>query len=203
MEGNSKKRLGSNEISDSDTDHQPSPKTPRISLELFLANHRNVFTKNKYNYEEVFCESCRTMIGCSVSTMRKHLDSKKHKKQIDMNKRSEPTQDEYIDEMAKVFSAVDIINKVDNKILADFLEKYTKRPTPSYTTLRRREENIQAELQNKIRAALVDKYIWIAFDETTDKRQRNLMNLMAGALDSDEKTNSYLLGSVFLDRTKK
>ena len=121
---------------------------------------------------------------------------------MNINERSDPTQEEYIDEMAKVFSAVDIMNKVDHKILADFLEKYTKRPTPNHMTLRRREENIKAELQNKIRTALVGKYIWIAYDETTDKKQRNLMNLMAGALDSDKKISSHLLGPVFLDRTK-
>ena len=84
MEGNSNKRLGSNENAssfrtDSDTDYKPSPKTPRTNLEVFLANHRNVFTKNKFDYDEVFCETCRTMIGCTVSTMWKHLDSKKHK----------------------------------------------------------------------------------------------------------------------------
>ena len=104
--------------------------------------------------------------------------------------------------MAKVFAAADIGHKLDHPMFVEFLEKYTKRKVPTRKGLNNRLDSVKEDTKNIIKTELKDEYLWISIDETTDSKQRHLMNLMCGAMRESTKSKGYLIGSRFLNKTK-
>jgi hypothetical protein len=53
---------------------------------------------------------------------------------------------------------------------------------------------------SKIRNYLENEYIWISIDETTDKQNRYLVNIIVGSLKVENESKRYLLPSSFVPR---
>lgn len=65
------------------------------------------------------------------------------------------------------------LNKINNKSIKTFLEKYTGRRVPDRTTIARNHvETIYLETVEKIRENIAEKSIWVSIDETTDSMGR-------------------------------
>ncbi|CAL8076763.1 unnamed protein product [Orchesella dallaii] len=98
--------------------------------------------------------------------------------------------------MCKAFLSVDIpMNKANNPILHQFLEKYTKKVIPSRSTLRRNINEVYDEVIENIRSEVRDRPIWLSIDETTDATSRYVANVLVGALSKDGPSKPHLLMS--------
>lgn len=68
----------------------------------------------------------------------------------------------------------------------DFISKYTKFSCPDQATIRRRYlDEIYNETVEKIRSIVGDKGIYFIVDETTDVKQRYVLNVLVGVLDGN------------------
>lgn len=99
------------------------------------------------------------------------------------------------------FSADIPLHKVQNDHFRGFLTKYIGRPIPQVTTLRRCLPSVYQETIADLRKKVVNQFIWVALDETTDAESRSVANFVFGILGNEsEKDKSYLLTVDELER---
>lgn len=98
-------------------------------------------------------------------------------------------------DLCKMLLAANIpLYKINNPAVKTFLQKYTKTPVPSETTLRTKYmPSIYESVINTLQRKAANNNIWISMDETTDSEQRLIANFVFGILDEEEKGKSYLL----------
>jgi len=86
---------------------------------------------------------------------------------------------EYFADMTKAFIEANIpLEKLNHPSLGQFLQKYTNRDNPKPSTLRNNYvSKIYENVIIKIRLVLGDSAIYLMVDETTDKKNRYVVNV--------------------------
>lgn len=94
------------------------------------------------------------------------------------------------------------LRKIENPEFKKFLLKYCGNSLPSATMLRTKYLNINFEnVRNEIKSKIINKFLWISVDETTDVKGRYIANLIIGTLGSDEPSIPYLISVRELEKT--
>jgi hypothetical protein len=153
---------------------------------------------------DVVCKLC----GESFNNPRRcvllrHIESNRHKKLVTkqatntntptpLNEKKLST---YNSDLCRALIEADIpLYKLQHKSFREFLEKYTKRPCPDESTVRKNYvSSIYMEKLEKIRSEIMDSKIWISIDETTDSMGRAVANVVVGTLDPKKEPKSYVL----------
>jgi hypothetical protein len=125
-----------------------------------------------------------------------HLDTNKHKDKEENNdstqefieislERMENNQfrNEFFADLTKAFESNIPLDKLDKHSLREFFKKYVKRDIPTPQNLRQNYvTKICENVISKIREALGDNPIYLIVDETMNKRNRYVINVLVGAL---------------------
>lgn len=111
-------------------------------------------------------------------------------------------QSEFNTHLAKWFMESDIpFNKLSMKSTKFFLQKFTEFECPDESTLRKNYvKPIYTETIQKINSLIDDNRIYLIIDESTDSRQRFVLNIMVGILNGKQH-KSMLISSVCLEST--
>lgn len=87
--------------------------------------------------------------------------------------------------------------KLENPVLKDFLQKYTKENVPSESSIRKNYIDVVYNQRiDSIRKAVGDHYVWCSIDETTDVTGRYVVNFIVGTLNSENSQIFLLLSDV-------
>jgi hypothetical protein len=106
-------------------------------------------------------------------------------------------------DLLRLFTSLNIpIDRIDNQILKNFIEKYTKFVLKSASWYRKNllEEVYLFDIKKHLEF-FSDKHIFIMFDETTDSNGRYLLNILVGECSTDERKKPVLLRTVELTHT--
>ena len=124
--------------------------------------------------------------------------SEKEKKQPLITNRIKPKPTPFSREIADLLESLDIpLQKLDSQKFKDFLFRHHKEHV-SVTTARNCLKSLYEEKIAFLKNILVDKKVWISFDETTDSAGRYVANFIIGLLEN----NDYYLGNIgFLEKT--
>jgi hypothetical protein len=104
--------------------------------------------------------------------------------------------------LTKTFIEANIpLEKLSHPSLRQFLQKYTKRDVPNPFTLRKNYvSKIYENVIAKVRAVLADYPIYLIVDETTDAKNRYVVNIMVGSLNG-RQSKPMLISTTFVDQT--
>ncbi|KAG7162105.1 hypothetical protein Hamer_G010762 [Homarus americanus] len=114
-----------------------------------------------------------------------------------------PKHSQFNQDLCRALVSADIpLNKLNNKELVSFLEKYTDQKVPSESILRKNDvPDLYNETLDRLREKVGDNSIWVSLDETTDVDARCVANFVFGILGPEEETDkSYLLNLKVLDK---
>jgi hypothetical protein len=93
------------------------------------------------------------------------------------------------------------LNKVSNKQLISFMEKYTNRSVPAESTLRNNHlSSCYEDAVRRVRNIIGDNNIWVSIDVSTDVDSRCVANVIVGTLFADRPGNIFMLHSEILDK---
>jgi len=112
------------------------------------------------------------------------------------------TKNEFFADTTKMLIEANIpIGKLDDPAVRDYLTKYTKRDIPSARTVRKTyvPQNYENTL-NKVRKIVGLNYIYLIVDETSDVKNRYVVNVLVGILNG-EKSKPMLLSTTFINQT--
>ncbi|KAG7178010.1 CGG triplet repeat-binding protein 1-like 4 [Homarus americanus] len=174
-----------------------------------LVNVSNDFTTDG---QVLLCKYCEVVVSSSKKfQVQQHIQTAKHamKKEAKTSAKQQallPTtlsrpgskHSRFNQDLCRALVSADIpLNKLNNKELVSFLEKYTDQKVPSESTLRK---NYVPDLYNEIldREKVGDNSTWVSLDETTDARC--VANFVFGTLGPEERDKSYLLNLKVLDK---
>ena len=87
--------------------------------------------------------------------------------------------------------------KVKEESFGNFIDNFTEYKAPTVDNLRRKVPEIYHEKIDKIITALKDKYIYVAIDETKDRKKRNVINIIVGELCATGPGQFYLVDMLF------
>lgn len=169
--------------------------------------------------ERVYCKKCSSNVACTSKhekqCLEPHLNSKKNQKMCDLfGRESQPpissalslarekqkSLDEFNLDLTTTFLKCDIpLNKVMHPAFKSFIEKYMKKPL--YTRQALEKDYLPAVFQadiEKIRAIIGDHPVYFTLEETRDRINRNVINILVGPLNG-QKTRSYLLSTEMHD----
>jgi hypothetical protein len=109
---------------------------------------------------------------------------------------------EYFADLTKAFVESNIpLDKLDKHSLREFFKKYMKRDISTTQNLRQNYvTKIYENVISKIREVLGDNSIYLIVDETTDKRNRYVVNVLVGALNGNQ-SKPMLISTTFVDQT--
>lgn len=142
-----------------------------------------------------------------ASLRRSHREGK-HSTQRLMTGMNTPSKDvengnEYFRDLCSALVKANIpLNKLQSEPIQQFLEKYTRRGTPDESTLRKLYvPSIFNDCTERMRAELMDGYLYIEVDETTDARGCYIANLIVGKLDPQCTKRPFLVACQQLEKT--
>ncbi|KAL4103964.1 hypothetical protein QTP88_019279 [Uroleucon formosanum] len=93
------------------------------------------------------------------------------------------------------------LEKLENKHVRLFLEKYTSKDIPSVSLLRKTYVNeCYEDTMNNIQNQVKGKKIWVSIDETTDATGRYIANVAIGTLEIDKPGKIFLLSCDVLEK---
>lgn len=191
------------------------PKTSKcVQLNGYVREYGDVF---KTDGSVLFCNFCEKSINAdSRSQVSQHIATSKHTKCASLKKlptqqllkrenvtnSQGPAYSPFFKDICHAFVAADIpLNKLQNPVLKQTLEKYSKLSIPDESTVRKNYlPKVYQETMSKIRQQIGDSCIWVTMDETTDSAGRYVANIIVGALKT-EPSQSFLLTSECLEKT--
>lgn len=133
----------------------------------------------------------------------KHKRSKEYKATVGENRDNSANNSSFYSELCEAMVAINMPwRNLNNSVWKDFLQKYTKRPIPDESTLRKNYlEQIYQRRMQEIRESIGDSFVWISVDETTDSTGRYIANLIIGKMCEEEPTVPYLIACKQLEQT--
>lgn len=167
----------------------------------------------KVNENNVSCDICKEnfKIDCktSVSRFKDHLDTSKHKINVDNKKNLhfryksfslEERKDEFHLDFIEMMCRCNIpFNICDMDFFKDFFKKWVSVKLYSSTHYR---STILPKMANdkidKIKKFFIDKFYYIQFDETSDSCGRKILNLLIGQCIEVRRKRPFLIKSVLL-----
>jgi hypothetical protein len=181
---------------------------------------------NKYPKEleksgdKLICKLCLVEISFDhkhgKDRVMNHFQTKGHvKKRSEQRETSQPLienafrsaetvhlKNEFFADMTKMLIEANIpIEKLMNESFRQFMAKYTSRDIPSPDNLRKHYvPQLFREVMDKIRTSIGSSAIYLVVDETSDAKNRYVVNIMVGALNG-EPSKAMLLSTTFVDRT--
>lgn len=182
------------------------------NIHSWISEHPGVFS---YDGDVLFCRICEKTLSCSKKfQIQQHIKTSSH---VAATNRKGPRQhlltektvastskNEFYVDLCEAFLASNIpLNKLNNRNLKGFLQKYCKNQNiPDESTLRKNYlpaiyQSVLEEIRNEIGN---NSLIWISADETTDACGRYVANLLLGKL-STEPSRPYLASCKILDKT--
>lgn len=171
------------------------------------------------------CNPCKAIISArTLFQVKQHLATAKHKKNAVRNEIiaaqkvdgsslvcsesdtvSEDLHQFHRDLFAMLQSARISIEKISNQHFADFIEVYTPYSMPHENTIR--EICLPAMYEQcirKLKCKASNAYIWVSLNETSDAKQRTIINFVFGILgEKEENGKSYLLNIVVLTKVNE
>jgi len=101
----------------------------------------------------------------------------------------------FIYDLTNAFLLANIpLNKLENPILKDFLEKYTNKSIPDRSSIKKNYvSKCYNNTKNKIIQYVAVKKIWVSLDETTDTEGRFVANFIVGTLEVGCPGKTFLL----------
>lgn len=197
----------------------PKPKESKsVFIARMLSEYPGVFRADD---SVLFCKYCSCTVNADKTFLvSQHVGTARHKKAVELRNGSSsksqtlltefkqpPKMNEYNADLCKALLDTNIpLYKVNHPSFSGFLEKYTKKSTPSETVLRQKYvPSIYDDCIEKLRSKAEKNYIWVSIDETTDVDQRMVANFIFGVLDGEEKSEErgkcYLLNMTVMDVT--
>ncbi|KAG7156242.1 hypothetical protein Hamer_G005951 [Homarus americanus] len=159
----------------------------------------NVYIDFTTDGQVLFCKYCEVVVSSSKKfQVQQHIQTAKHamKKEAKTSAKQQtllpatvsrpgPEHFQFNQDLCRALVSADIpLNKLNNKELVSFLEKYTDQKVP-----------------NRLREKVGDNSIWVSLDETTDVDARCVANFVFGILGpEEERDKSYLLNLKVLDK---
>jgi len=200
-----------------DTRNQSQDPKLCVKIISFCMNDNNFsFTNGKlmcnvcdYYFESIdsqhFTFTTKRHIECPKHTNNLLKNANKRKSNENLNKIDKSKRelvDEFLMDITRAFLSADIaFEKLANEKLKSFLFKYTHFNIPTPVHLR---ENIvpkvYKESLEKVRQAIGLNKVYVMYDETTDTKQRSVMNVLVGVLDG-KPNKPYLISTQFLEST--
>lgn len=157
------------------------------------------------NSKQVYCSCCEKNLTSKVSNIEKHLKTKSHLEREGEKK----TQYVFNMDLTNFMIASNIPWKqLENKNFVDFLKKciggnYANTVNiPSESNLRLRYlPKKYDETFTSIRQDIGNSYIYVSVDETKDQTQRNVANVIVGALKGTNSSRPHIIACQVLERT--
>lgn len=153
----------------------------RNSLKIKLKKYINIYGKDvlQTDGDSLICRVCSIKLNSDrKSQIDQHLLTKTHQLNVNSNSArqnqlpnmlEDNIDNDYARNLTEAFVAADIpLYKLNNPKLVTFLEKYTKRKTPSERTCRRHIESLYQSTLEQIRKEIGNSPIYVEIDETTD-----------------------------------
>lgn len=166
----------------------PKVKLPKASQARRFSSEFKGFQEEN---GQLFCTYCSTYVNSDRrSLVLQHINTTKHQR-LSNRSSSQPLiketvnkQQVFCNDIASMLVEADIpVSKLDHPAVRQFFAKYVQHNLPSESTIRKNYiPKLYDEKVQEMRQALVDKYIWIAVDETTDVCGRCVTNVFAGTL---------------------
>jgi hypothetical protein len=143
------------------------------------------------------------------------MKSNVHKKHVESGQSSQPTishvmsrvettqlkSDFFMDTTRMLIEANIPIEKLNNRSFREYLSKYTKREIPNPSNIRKHYvPNIYEEVIQKIREIVGNNAVYLIVDETSDAKNRYVVNIMVGILNG-EPIKPMLLATTFVNKT--
>ncbi|KAI4466626.1 hypothetical protein MML48_2g00006965 [Holotrichia oblita] len=157
----------------------------------FIENHPSL----SYNGVNVKCLVCNIYINhITKSNLQRHVDSARHK---DRNTGADTKYDEFLFDLCTMMVVCNLpFTLLRNRSFISSLKKYGNVDLPSCTHLRRYLKSVRVRLENKIKADLKNKKVWLSVDETTDdRRKRSVLHVMVRKMEPNQSSSSILLAS--------
>ncbi|KAG7167297.1 CGG triplet repeat-binding protein 1-like 9, partial [Homarus americanus] len=178
-------------------------KMPKIkkSLSSTLNALVNVYNDFTTDGQVLLCKYCEVVVSSSKKfQVQQHIQTAKHA--IKKEAKTSTKQQALLTTTLALVSADIPLNKLNNKELVSFLEKYTDQKVPSESTLRKNYvPDLYNETLDRLREKVGDNSIWVSLDETTDVDARCVANFVFGILGpEEERDKSYLLNLKVLDK---
>lgn len=197
-------------------------------LKMPKETHREFISRMVREYPKIFradnnvlyCIVCDCKApAIKLSSVKDHLDSKKHIKATGIRSKSTKNQtlvtsfqtsqaevNAFHMDLCKSFLEANIPrHKISHASVVELFEKYMNRPIPSENTLRNKYVPILYDRSiADMRAKAANKCIWVSLDETTDSEKRFVANFIFGLMEgvdekSQERGKCYLLNVATLE----
>jgi hypothetical protein len=161
--------------------------------------------------EYLLCKACQTRVVCDrKSQITQHIETQNHSKSLKTFKDNQKTIVECFERDVNVFNRDLCLFLVSNNIpfhrllnsgFKKFIEKYTKYTVPSAKTLWENHlKDIYESTVQSIRTEIQNHFIWISIDETKDRFDRKVANVVIGSLNTDSnKCKRFVLNMEFID----
>lgn len=148
-----------------------------------------------YDGSKIKCLVCNTYLMCwSKTHCKEHVSSSKHNN-------NKINRQQFIHELCVTMIVCTLpFTLLSNDSFISFWNKYANQTLPSTTTLRRNLPSVRKQVENKIKAELKNKKLWLCVDETTDSKKQSVVNVMARNMEPHQPTSSILLASRRLEQ---
>ena len=185
-----------------------------IARNLDKAAEKHSDKSLKRDKNKIFCQKCAEHVsfirGNLTSRITEHLKSFKHKQniskassrlitdQIEKAKQKKSADEVFNCDLLDTFLGCDIpLHKLSMDKMKQFLAKYCPNQNiPHPNTLRTRIESQAEEKIRIIREIIGDSEVFFQIDETSDRKSRNVVNVIVGKLD-DTISKPMLLNVAF------
>ena len=168
---------------------------------------------NKTGSHVLYCQCCLSVVSfdrkCHVD---QHLRSKNHEskakgfhgRQISVQNLFDGNQTEFNMDLTEFLVHMNIpFDRISRPEAKRFFDKYlNKYKLPEESTLRKGYlKPLYLKTIEKIREEIKDNYIWIQTDESTDKQNRKVVNIIVGIMDENSNNcTKYLLDVAFVKK---
>lgn len=191
------------------------PKIPKESASSFVWRMKETFPTELHVDDDcnLNCIHCKLPIPVrTFFQVKQHLQTAKHRQNAGRNEilavqnsngTSSPQVDLATQELlqfnrdlfAMLQSAAIPISKVSNQKFTQFIEKYTRYTLPNELTLHQTcAFAAYGSCITKLKCKASNAYIWVSLSETTDSKERKIINFVFGILgERSEHGKSYLL----------
>lgn len=161
----------------------------------------------------IFCKVCEIKVN-SVKrfTVTQHLKTDKHIRAVHRRNENKskfqqllpniPDKSMFAKDLCNTLLLANIpLEKLGNRHVRLFLEKYTGKDIPSVSLLRKTYvDECYEDTMNKIRNDVMGKKIWVSIDETSDATGRYIANVVIGTLEVDKPGKIFLLSCNVLEK---
>ena len=173
----------------------------KAKLENLIEKFGPTFKMNEKSLKmcSLFCVVCKKDILCQdKSRMKVHIERRAHQSLTKKSKICNINQDDFEKIVCEMLvKMTKPLFKVKEESFGNFINKFTEFKSPSVDNLRRKLPEIYREKIGKIKAKLCDKYIYVAIDETKDRKKRNVINIIVGELCATGPGSFYLVDMLF------